>query len=218
MKKNNNDFFMNLTIITFICTLITSFLLSNKNINVLGFTATASAVIYPLTYLLSVLYCDKYGKEKTFNLYVYAVFSVILIAIILSLTSIMPIDIDFQIMFALITSFAICNTLNLIIYYYLEPKKSASFFVSSIISITFDSLLFLLLSSLGKPSFDNLFSNFLGQFMISTIVIIIYSFIFCHINNYKTNKKINLKTVDNKKIVKPKKRIQKWILFLLPFS
>lgn len=187
MKKDKN-FWSLLMMITFIITFVVSFVLSGKTIKVCGLTATASVIIYPLTYFLATIFCERWGKNNTFVLFVYSIFALIFASILLALGSSLPSDItefnfkvDFQLMFALITSFLIGQSLNLILYYYLNKERKISFLVSSVIAITFDSLIFVMLLSIGKLPVDGMFKMFSGQFIISVMIMFIYSFLFSYI-------------------------------------
>ena len=185
--KRENSFYYNLLILTFIICFVVSFILSGTSITISSFKATASVVIYPLTYLLATLFCERYGKNKTFSLFVYAIFAIILTAILSSFAGLLPLDkgfninFDYQLMFAMITSFAIGQSLNLILYYYLEQKRKLNFLVSSIIAITFDSLIFIILGYMGNLSMAEMFKMFSGQYIISVIIMFIYSFFYANI-------------------------------------
>lgn len=216
MKKKNvneNTFIINLTTISFIVIMIISLLFANKNIIVFGFDAPIAAIIYPFIYLLTVIFYERFGKEKTFNLFIYTVFSLILVTVILNLMSgVGPkenmITVEFQTMFAFITSFIFGNTLNLILYNILENKKASNFFISSMVAITFDAMLFLLLNSIGTDILNDIFGNFVGRYIICILVLLVDTFIFYWlIKHDKGNKK--MKVVNKEKIVKPKKETQK---------
>lgn len=210
MKRENN-FYYNVLILTFIICFVVSFVLSGTSITLGGFKATAGVIIYPVTYLLATLFCERYGKNKTFSLFVYAIFAIILTAILSGVANLLPLDkgmsinFDYQLMFAMISSFAVGQVLNLVLYYYLEQKRKLNFLVSSVIAITFDSLIFVMLGYMGNISVDNIFSMFAGQYIISVVIMFIYSFFFAYI----IPTVINTKPVEITKVEEKKKTVRK---------
>lgn len=212
--KKDKSFYSFLLIITFISIVIVSFIFVDKIIKIGNLYAPASVFIYPTTYFLATLFCEKCGKNKTFFLFTYTIFTLILVTILISSLSLLPITnqslnitIDFKLMFALLSSFIAGHALNLAIYYYLDKKRNINFLISSIIAITFDSVIFIFLSYIGEKSIDNIFRLLTGQYSISVIIVFIYAMLYSYIIPSITKPKLNkanIDIIDNKKIIKPK--------------
>lgn len=211
--KKDKSFYSFLLIISFISIVVVSFLFIDKPIRFGNLYAASSVFVYPITYFLATIFCEKNGKDKTFNLFTYTLFSLIIFTILIKLLSLLPLTenalniyVDFKLMFAFISSFALGHALNLAIYYYLDKKKSINFLISSVIAITFDSLIFIFLSYIGDKSFSEVFRLLTGQYSISVIIIFIYAMLFSYIissiEKPKYNK-VKIDVVDKKKIVKP---------------
>ena len=127
----------------------------------------------------------------------YAVFALIFMAIMLTITSCIPIygaydgldkifNIDFKLIFASILAFYASQFLNLKIYYYLEGYKGFKFLISGVIAITIDSFLFIMLSNIGVLSLGDSFVKF-----INIVMVIFYTLCFTYLVDsvIKSNKK-----------------------------
>ena len=139
MKREKNFYYF-LTMIIFIICFTTSIILACRTIKVGKLAVTASILFYPMTYFIATLFAERYGKEKTFMMFNYAVFALIFMAIMLTITSCIPIygaydgldkifNIDFKLIFASILAFYASQFLNLKIYYYLEGYKGFKFLI-----------------------------------------------------------------------------------------
>ena len=133
MKREMNFYYF-LTMIIFIICFTTSIILACRTIKVGKLAVTASILFYPMTYFIATLFAERYGKEKTFMMFNYAVFALIFMAIMLTITSCIPIygaydgldkvfNMDYKLIFASILAFYASQFLNLKIYYYLEGYK-----------------------------------------------------------------------------------------------
>lgn len=196
MKREKNFYYLLITII-FVITYIVSYLLSVRTIKFGAILATANVIIYPLTYFISTLYYERYGKEKFSLLLDFAIISLIFTGILVTVSSLLPVyngpdglnalfNIDFRILFASLMSFYLGQYINYKIYCLLDYKKWFNFLVSATIGITLDSLFFVLLGYLGYASFKDILILFSGQYAISVGIIIIYALVFYNIiNNVK---------------------------------
>lgn len=187
--KRDKKFYYTLLIIFFVLTYVISFILSARTIEIGAVIATASVVIYPLTYFIATLFCERYGKDKIYNLLNYSAFGLIFASLLITFASIFPVygekdglnaifNIDFRILFGSLIGFYGSQYLNIKIYEFLDNKKWFKFLVSATISITVDSLIFILLGYLGSLPFRDVVIMFAGQYVMSVGLIIIYSIIF----------------------------------------
>ena len=74
MKREKNFYYF-LTMIIFIICFTTSIILACRTIKVGKLAVTASILFYPMTYFIATLFAERYGKEKTFMMFNYAVFA-----------------------------------------------------------------------------------------------------------------------------------------------
>ena len=234
MKREKNFYYF-LTMIIFIICFTTSIILACRTIKVGKLAVGASILFYPMTYFIATLFAERYGKEKTFMMFNYAVFALIFMAIMLTITSCIPIygaydgldkifNIDFKLIFASILAFYASQFLNLKIYYYLEGYKGFKFLISGVIAITIDSFLFIMLSNIGVLSLGDSFVKFINQFIMGIVMVIFYTLCFTYLVDsvIKSNKKELELEIEKPKINKntskkstTKKETKKSILFIL---
>ncbi len=191
MRKENNYYYI-FVIICFVICFVTSFALTTRSIHIGSIVSTASVLIFPMTYFLSTLYTERYGKEKLFNLLVFAVFSLIFCSVLIGLTSLLPISgnnnsdlmglgFTFQGVFAFIVGFFVSQIVNIKVYYYLEKNKSLNFLVSSVIAVTIHSILFVVLANFNMVSFKTLVDLTVGEYVLNIFSTVIYSLCFAYI-------------------------------------
>lgn len=209
MKKEKNFYYF-LTMIIFIICFTTSIILACRTIKIGKLAVTASILFYPMTYFIATLFAERYGKEKTFMMFNYAVFALIFMAIMLTITSCIPVygpydgldkvfNMDYKLIFASILAFYVSQFLNLKIYYYLEGYKGFKFLISGVIAITIDSFLFIMLSNIGVLSLGDSFVRFINQFIMGIVMVIFYTLCFTYlvnsvIKNNKKEKELELET------------------------
>lgn len=191
MKKEKNFYYFLIMIIFIIC-FTTSIILACRTIKIGKLAVGASVLFYPMTYFIATLFSERYGKEKTFMMFNYAVFALVIMAIMLTITSCIPIygpydglnkifNIDYKLIFASIVSFYISQWINLKIYYYLEGYKGFKYLIAGVIAITIDSLLFIFLSNIGVLSLSASFVKFINQFIMGIIMTIFYTLCFTYL-------------------------------------
>ena len=209
MKKEKNFYYF-LTMIIFIICFTTSIILACRTIKIGKLAVGASILFYPMTYFIATLLAERYGKEKTFMMFNYAVFALIFMAIMLTITSCIPVygpydgldkvfNMDYKLIFASILAFYVSQFLNLKIYYYLEGYKGFKFLISGVIAITIDSFLFIMLSNIGVLSLGDSFVKFINQFIMGIVMVIFYTLCFTYlvdsvIKNNKKEKELELET------------------------
>ena len=66
--KRDKSFYYVFVMFLFVTCYITCYILSNRTIEFGGMIATASAMIYPFTYFIAVLFYERYGKNRVFEL------------------------------------------------------------------------------------------------------------------------------------------------------
>ena len=207
MKREKNFYYF-LTMIIFIICFTTSIILACRTIKVGKLAVTASILFYPMTFFIATLFSERYGKEKTYMMFNYAIFALIIMAIMLTITSLIPtygmydglnpiFNMDYKMIFSSILAFYVSQYLNLKIYYYLEGYKGFKFLISGIIAITIDSFIFITLSNIGNISFTASFIRFINQFIMGIVMIIFYTLCFTYLIDTLTKTK-------EKEIEKPK--------------
>ena len=191
MKRDKNFYYL-LLIILFVITYVISYVLSARTVEFGIVIATASVIVYPLTYFIATFFCERYGKEKLYGLLDYSIFALIFAGILITIASLLPVyggrdglsaifNVDFRILFASLLSFYFGQYLNIRIYQFLDYKKWFNFLVSATIAVTVDALIFVLLGYLGTASFSEIIVLFAGQYVIYVGLIIVYAIIFYNI-------------------------------------
>lgn len=185
-KNSNFNYFLVMTIFT-VCYLVT-FILSSKTISMGKLIATAGATIYPVTYFISTLFCERYGKKHSLLMIIYTVTALVIATILIAIATALPIYNDTHLfsfsinaMLASIAGFIIGQSLNLYIYYYLEEKNGFSFLIAAVIAITVDNLIFISLGFIGVYDISYIIRLFTGQYVISIISILIYSLCYAYL-------------------------------------
>ena len=156
MKRETN-FFSMFVMFLFVTCYITCYVLSNRVIEFGGLIATASAIIYPFTYFIAVLFYERYGKNKVFELINFTIISLIFAGLMIALASTFKVyggtdgleklfNIDFRILFSSVIAFIVGQYVNIKLYDFLGNKKGFDFLIAGVISITIDSFLFIGLS------------------------------------------------------------------------
>lgn len=226
MKKEKNFYYF-LTMILFIMCFTTSIILACRTIQIGKLTLTGSILFYPMTYFLAILFSERYGKEKTIMMFNYAVFSLIIMVAMITITSTLPIaggtdklgilfNMDYRIVFASIVGFYVSQYLNITIYYYLTGYRGFKFLISGVIAITIDALLFTCLANIGILSFSDMVLRFANTYIMDVLMIIVYSLCFAYIIDSVIKCKNNAEQLENKKneeitkkTVKPKTKTTK---------
>ncbi len=187
--KREKSFYYVFIMFLFVTCYTTCYVLSNRIIEFGGLIATASAVIYPFTYFIAILFYERYGKDRTFELINFSVISLIFMGIMFGLASTFDVygstdgleklfNIDFRVLFSSIIAFIVGQYINIRLYNYLGNKRGFDFLIAGVISITIDSFLFVGLAYLGVTSFSEVLNLATGQYALSVIAIIIYALCF----------------------------------------
>lgn len=185
MKRENNFYYI-FVMFLFVTCYLTCYVLSNRIIQFGGLIATASALIYPFTYFIAVLFYERYGKNRVFELINFSIISLIFMGLMIALASTFTVhnspdglerlfDIDFRILFSSVISFIVGQYINIKLYDYLGTKKGYDFLVAGTIAITIDSFLFIALSYLGVSTFKEVLTLGTGQYVLSIIGIVIFA-------------------------------------------
>lgn len=223
MKREKNFYYF-LTIILFVTIYITAFILAARKVEIVGIIAVASIFVYPLTYLITVLFRERYGKEKAGLLSIYAIFGLLISASLIALASSFPalnkadgletlFSFDFRVVFASVVSFLVSQNLCIAIYDYLEQARTIKFLAAAVIASTVDAIIFSILAFLGTTSLANVITIFAGQYVFNVIAVVIYSFIFanfvkCMVKNREIEIKEELVKLE-KESIKVKKAVTK---------
>ena len=222
--KRENSFYYVLVMLLFITCYITCYVLSNRLIQFGGLMATASALVYPFTYFIAVLFYEKYGKNETFELVDFAVLSLVFMGILFAFASSFDVyndvdglekifNTDFRVLVSSIVGFIVGQYVLIRLYDFLGGKKGFDFLIAGVIAITIDSFLFIFLGYLGSISFAEVLNLATGQYALNVVAIIIYALCFnsliTTLIKSKTNKKEEEKTVPTVKAAPKKKTTTK---------
>ena len=187
--KRDKSFYYVFIMFLFVTCYITSYILSNRTIEFGGMIATASAMIYPFTYFIAVLFYERYGKNRVFELINFSVIALIFMGIMFAFAGTFNVyggsdgleklfNIDFRILFSSIVAFIVGQYVNIKLYDFLGNKKGFDFLIAGVIAITIDSFLFIALSHLGEIKITEVLNLATGQYALSVIAIIIYALCF----------------------------------------
>lgn len=188
MKREKNFYYI-LVLLLFVTCYITCYILSNRLIQFGGLLATASALVYPFTYFIAVLFYEKYGKNETFELVDFAVFSLIFMGILFAFASSFDVyndvdglekifNTDFRVLISSIVGFIVGQYILIRLYDFLGGKKGFDFLISGVIAVTIDSFLFIFLGYLGNISFAEVLNLATGQYALNVVSIVIYALCF----------------------------------------
>lgn len=180
MKKDKN-FYHVLIMILFVVSFVSAFFLAEYSVHLGKLVASASVVLFPMTYFLITLFSERYGKEKTHTLIMYAVVSLLFVSVFATVAYFLGPDdgtglkmVDYQLIFAAIAGFVVSQITHLEIYYYLNTNKKIDFLIAGVISVSINVVLFIGLGYLGKESFTDIMQLMLGQFVFSVLAMIVY--------------------------------------------
>ncbi len=187
--KRDKSFFYVLVMFLFVTCYVTCYILSNRFIRFGGLIATASALVYPLTYFIAVLFYERYGENRTFELINFSVLSLIFMGVLFAFASTFEVyygfdgyenlfNTDFRLLFSSIVGFMVGQYIMLKLYDILGNKKGFDFLIAGVIAITVDSFLFIGLANLGTMDFPQVISLATGQYSLNVIAIIIYALCF----------------------------------------
>lgn len=187
--KRDKSFYYVFVMFLFVTCYITCYILSNRTIEFGGMIATASAMIYPFTYFIAVLFYERYGKNRVFELINFSVIALIFMGIMFAFAGTFNVyggsdgleklfNIDFRVLFSSIVAFIVGQYVNIKLYDFLGNKKGFDFLIAGVIAITIDSFLFVGLSYLGEMKIIEVLNLATGQYALSVIAIIIYALCF----------------------------------------
>lgn len=187
--KRDKSFYYVFVMFLFVTCYTTCYVLSNRIIEFGGMIATASAMIYPLTYFIAVLFYERYGKNRVFELINFSVIALIFMGILFGFAGTFDVygnidgleklfNIDFRILFSSVVAFIVGQYINIKLYDFLGNKKGFDFLIAGVIAITVDSFLFISLAYLGEVKLSEVLNLATGQYALSVIAIIIYALCF----------------------------------------
>lgn len=223
MDRDKNFYYV-FVMVLFVTCYIACYVLSNRLIQFGGLLATASALVYPLTYFVAVLFYERYGKNRTFELVDFAVCSLIFMGILFAFASSFDVyndvdgfekifNTDFRVLISSVVAFIVGQYVLIKIYDFLGGKKGFDFLIAGVIAVTIDSFLFIFLGYTGSISFAEVLNLATGQYALNVVAIIIYALCFNSViatlvqtkrTEVKSEEKIHVKEVV-KKSVAPKK-------------
>lgn len=221
--EKEKSFYSTLIMFLFVTCYTTCYILSNRIIEFGGLIATASAIIYPFTYFIIILFYEKFGSNKTFNLINFSIISLIFTGLMIGLASTFDVrgnvdglekifNIDFRMLFSSVVSFMIGQYVNIKLYDFLGNKKGFDFLIAGVIAITIDSFIFIALTYLGTTPFNEVLSLATGQYVLSVMAIIVYALCFNSLIPTLLSTKENeneTKEKQTKKVGRPKKETKK---------
>ena len=187
--NRDRSFYYVFVMFLFVTCYTTCYILSNRLIQFGGLMATASALVYPLTYFIAVLFYERYGKNKTFELVDFAVCSLVFMGVLFAFASSFEVyndvdglekifNTDFRVLMASVVGFIVGQYILIKLYDFLGGKKGFDFLIAGVISITIDSFLFIFLGYLGSISFAEVLNIATGQYALNVVAIIVYALCF----------------------------------------
>lgn len=203
MKRDKSYYYI-LVMFLFVTCYLSCYVLSSRVIQFGGLLATAGALVYPLTYFLAVLFYERYGKNRAFELVNFAVFSLVFMGILFAFASTFDVyngvdgmeklfNTDFRILFSSIVGFVVGQYVLIKLYDFLGEKKGFDFLIAGVIAITIDSFLFIFLGYVGSVPFREVISLATGQYALNVIAVIIYALCF----NSVITTLINTRSIDD---------------------
>lgn len=187
--KRDRSFYYVFVMFLFVTCYTTCYILSNRLIEFGGLLATASAIVYPLTYFIAVLFYERYGKNKTFELVDFAVFSLVFMGVLFAFASSFDVyndvdglekifNTDFRVLISSVVGFIVGQYILIKIYDFLGNKNGFDFLIAGVIAITIDSFLFIFLGYIGTVSFKEVLNLATGQYALNVVAVIIYALCF----------------------------------------
>lgn len=187
--KRDRSFYYVFVMFLFVTCYTTCYILSNRLIEFGGLLATASAIVYPLTYFIAVLFYERYGKNKTFELVDFAVFSLVFMGVLFAFASSFDVyndvdglekifNTDFRVLIASVVGFIVGQYILIKIYDFLGNKNGFDFLIAGVIAITVDSFLFIFLGYIGTVSFKEVLNLATGQYALNVVAVIVYALCF----------------------------------------
>ena len=187
--KRENTFYFTFVMFLFVTTYLACYVMSNRIIEFGGLVATASALIYPLTYFIGVLFYERYGRNKTFELINFSIIALIFMGLLFAFSSSFGVyggvdglekifNTDFRILFSSIVGFIVGQYTMIKLYDFLGEKKGFDFLIAGVIAITVDSFLFIGLGYIGTMPFNDVLALATGQYSLNVIAVIIYAICF----------------------------------------
>ena len=218
--NRDRSFYYVFVMFLFVTCYTTCYILSNRIIQFGGLLATASAMVYPLTYFISVLFYERYGKNRTFELVDFAVCSLVFMGVLFAFASSFDVynevdglekifNTDFRVLVSSMVGFIVGQYILIRLYDFLGGKKGFDFLIAGVIAITIDSFLFVFLGYIGSISFKEVLTLATGQYALNVVAIIVYALCFNSIittllqtkeADKKEEKKAETKKVPAKKV------------------
>lgn len=184
--KRENTFYYSLVMFLFVTTYLACYVMSNRLITFGGLVATASALVYPLTYFISVLFYERYGKDKSFELINFSIVALVFMGVLFAFGSAFNVkggtdgmesifNTDFRVLFSSVVAFIIGQYTMIKLYDFLGEKKGFDFLIAGVIAITIDSFLFIGLGYLGSMPLTEVFALATGQYSLNVVAVLIYA-------------------------------------------
>jgi len=216
VEKDNKKFRESghmILLILFITCYLTANIVALRRIELGGLIAHANVIIYPLTYLLLIIYKEIYGNKKAISILNYSVLAVLFSSLLITISSVLPAqDNSLSLLFnysirstvAMIVAFYLSQNINITLYNFLEYRNTLKFLISSIIAVTLDSIIYIVFSYIGVMSFNELVMMFTGQYALSVIICVVYSLIFWAMESNERKQAIVEQTnisLENKEVI-----------------
>jgi len=158
-----------------------------KIIAVGDLAASATVFVYALTFLVTDIVSDVYGKKAAHKLVVYGFISVILAVLIYQLAIVAPpapffqnqeayesvFGVTWRLLLGGLAAYLISQFLDIRIFHYIREKTNAKHLwlrniASTVISQFVDTVIFITVAFYGV--FDDLFALILGQYLIKLVI------------------------------------------------
>ena len=169
---------------------------------ILNLTMSGAVLVYPLTYFIAIIFAERYGNDDAKMMFNYSIVALIFMIILITISSILPykspdgletiFNLDYRFIFASIAAFYTTQHLCLYLYNYLSGFKGFRFLIATVISITVDNIIYIALAYFGELPFIAILKMFVGQYVFSILMVIIYAIFFTYFIGSVKRDEINI--------------------------
>lgn len=186
-EKKYSEIFVCMSIV-FVCCLLLSNILAAKIINVgFGFSITAGALVFPISYIINDILAEVYGYENTKKVIIFGFIMNLFMTLIITLAIIIPAPVWYENSkafktilgatprnyIASVIAYILGSLVNAKIMVVLKTKENNKFGVRAILSTLFgeltDSLLFVSIAFIGNIPINQLIIMILTQVVLKTL-------------------------------------------------
>ena len=215
MKKEGfSKIFVILCALNITCLLISN-IITIKTLNIFGLIFTAGDILFPITYILNVLFTEVYGFNKAKFIIWLSFFCNLLMVTIFSITIVLPAGESFElqdelinvlgstprILIASFLAFLVGNFANSIVLSKMKVKTSGKYLPlrtigSTLIGEALDTIIFIPIVFIGNLSFNNIILLIINTYILKVTLEVILTPITYKVVGF-VKKKEKIDTFDN---------------------